>query len=80
MIILLLVIYFVVFGSRYIYLKGDKMKFKQLLKLLQEKWSEYDFNFGEDKKEGMSILKKVRRENNMPSTLPGEKDLTKKRK
>ena len=56
------------------------MKFKQLLKLLQEKWSEYDFNFGEDKKEGRKILKKVRRQNNMPSTLPGEKDLTKKRK
>jgi hypothetical protein len=56
------------------------MKFKQLLKLLQEKWSEYDFNFGEDKKEGRKIQKKIRRENNIPSTLPGEEDLTKKRK
>jgi hypothetical protein len=56
------------------------MRFKQLLKVLTEKWTEYDFNFGEDKKEGMKILKRVRHKNKMPKSLPGEKDLTKKRK
>lgn len=56
------------------------MKFKQLLKILNEKWAEYNFNFGEDKKEGMDILKKVRKKNKMPETLPGEETLTKKGK
>lgn len=56
------------------------MKFKQLLKHLHEKWVEYDFNYGEDKKEGRSILRKIRKEFGMEETLPGEEDLTKKRK
>lgn len=56
------------------------MKFKQLLKLLNEKWTEYDYNYGEDKSEGLKILKKIRKQNDMPETLPGEEDLTKKEK
>jgi hypothetical protein len=64
------------------------MKFKKLLdklnenilKDVNEKWVEYDFNFGENKKEGIDILKQIRKQNKMPKTLPGEKDLTSKRK
>ena len=46
------------------------MKFKQLLKHLHEKWVEYDFNYGEDKKEGRSILRKIRKEFGMEEILP----------
>ncbi len=64
------------------------MKFKKLLEKLNEKilkdvnekWVEYDFNFGENKKEGMNILKQIRKQNKMPESLPGEEDLTSKRK
>ena len=64
------------------------MKFKKLLEKLNEKilkdvnekWVEYDFNFGENKKEGMNILKQIRKQNKMTESLPGEEDLTSKRK
>ena len=41
---------------------------------LEEKWVEYNFNFGEDKAEGKRINKKNRKRFGQPSTLPGEKD------
>jgi hypothetical protein len=41
---------------------------------IQEKWVEYDFNYGEDKKEGMKIKRKYRKKFELPSTLPGEID------
>lgn len=56
------------------------MKFKELLMVLNEKWVEYNFNFGENKKEGMNILKKIRKKNKQSSSLPGEEYLTKKTK
>lgn len=42
---------------------------------LKEKWVEYDFNFGENKTEGMNIKKKYRKKFNLPSNLPGEKNI-----
>jgi len=42
---------------------------------LEEKWVEYDFNFGENKTEGMNIKKKYRKKFNLPSNLPGEKNI-----
>ena len=44
---------------------------------LKEKWVEYDFNFGEDKKEGMEIKKKYRKKFNLASSLPGEINVNK---
>jgi len=41
---------------------------------IQEKWVEYDFNYGENKKEGMKIKRKYRKKFGLPSTLPGEID------
>ena len=39
---------------------------------LEEKWVEYNVNFGEDKAEGKRINKKNRKRFGQPSTLPGE--------
>lgn len=46
---------------------------------LEEKWVEYDFNFGEDKKEGMNIKRKYRKKFNLPMSLPGEIDATERK-
>lgn len=56
--------------------KDLRRKLKENNSKLNEKWVEYDFNFGEDKKEGRKINRKNRKRFGFPLTLPGEKDAT----
>lgn len=52
--------------------KDLRQKLKEMNCNLEEKWVEYNFNFGEDKKEGKRINKKNRKRFGLPLTLPGE--------
>jgi hypothetical protein len=52
--------------------KDLRVKLQEMTSNLEEKWVEYNFNFGEDKAEGKRINKKNRKRFGQPSTLPGE--------
>ena len=56
--------------------KDLRRKLKENNSKLNEKWVEYDFNFGEDKEKGKKINKANRKKFGLPLTLPGEKDAT----
>jgi hypothetical protein len=59
--------------------KDLRQKLKELNRNLDEMWVEYDFNFGEDKKEGKRINKANRKRFGFPLTLPGEKNASDKK-